>query len=131
MSDLKPTKSLLSIGDKTFNIVLTLSVIEALQERYDDLNGALEMLGDFKSMTKELAEIASVFINDDIDCHNEDFPNDKWEKVNPKWICRRIALNEKVEGKILAVELSAVIMQAFKLSMPENEDADPNPTTTE
>ena len=84
-------------------------------------------------MTKELAEIATVFINEDVECHNEDYP-DKWEKVTPEWISRRIALNDNQtdKSKILAVDLAMVVMQAFKLSMPEaDEDADPNLKTTE
>ena len=133
MSDLKTPKNALTIGGRTHNIVLTLSVIDELQDKYDDLNTVLESLDDFKKMTKELAEIATVFINDDVECHNEDYPNDKLEKVTSQWVCRRIALNDNKtdDGKILASELALVVMKAFKMSMPEVEDSDPNLKTTE
>lgn len=129
---LKTPENTLKIGGRTFNIVLTLSVINALQDKYEDLNSVLEKLDNFESMTKELAEIAAVFINEDIECFNEDNPNNKQEKVTPQWICRRIALNDNVtdENKILAVDLSLTIMKAFKISMPEVEDENPNLTTT-
>ena len=53
----------------------------------------MKKLDNIKDMTKELAEIATIFINDDIECHNEDYP-DKLEKVSSKWVSHRIALND-------------------------------------
>lgn len=128
MSDLKTPKNIIKIGGKEFNIILTTSVIDELQNKYDDLTSVLEKLDDFKTMTKELAEITAIFINDDIECHNEDYP-DKWETVTADWVCRRIALNDNQTDnkKILAVDLALAIMRAFNISMPEVDD--PNMTT--
>jgi len=111
MSDLKTPKNIIKIGGKEFNIILTTSVIDELQNKYDDLTSVLEKLDDFKTMTKELAEITAIFINDDIECHNEDC-QDKWETVTADWVCRRIALNDNQtdDKKILAVDLALAIM---------------------
>ena len=133
MSELKTPKNTLTIGGITFNIVLTLSAIDELQGKYETLNSVFEKLDNIKDMTKELAEIATIFINDDIECHNEDYP-DKLEKVSSKWVSHRIALNDNGtdEKKILAVDLAITIMKAFNMSMPESEEgADPNLVTTE
>lgn len=130
---LKTPKNTLSVGGKTFNIVLTLSVIDELQSKYERLDTAIQNVADFNVMIKELAEIATVFINDDIECHNEDNPNDKWDKITPEWLKRRIALNSTSldENKVLAVDLAKTIMRAFNLSMPESEEEiDPNSQTT-
>lgn len=127
---MKTPKNLLKIGNKEYNFVLTMSVIEDLQEKYSDLGTALKTLDNFTSMPKELAEIATIFINNDIDNHNDECP-DKWEKVNSDWVKRKIAINSPSDGMVLAVDLSMAILNALKLSMPESENEDPNLKTTE
>ncbi len=128
MRELRPDKNIISVGGKEYNIILTLSVMEKLQKQYENLSEVFGRLVDFNASAKELAEIAVVFINDDIECHNEDFPHDKWQPITAEWLCRRIALNDKdAEGKILMVDLTLALLNAFKFSMPEGEEeADPN-----
>lgn len=131
---LKTPKNTLTVGGRVYNIVLTLSVIDELQAKYNGLDKVIKNVNDFNLMVSELAEIATIFINDDIERHNEDYPNDKREPITSSWLKRRIVLNKVGldDGKILAVELSRVILNAFNQGMPtpDEDDFDPNSETT-
>lgn len=124
-------KNIIKIGGREFNIILTASVIDKLQNEYTDLTAVIETFSDFKTQIKQLAELAEVFINDDIEGYNEDNPQEKKEKVTVDWILRRVALNDTQtdDKKILAIDLSMAIMNAFNISLPEVDDPnEPTPT---
>lgn len=117
------------MGGREFNIILTASVIDKLQEDYEDLTGVLENVSGFKVQIKQIADITAIFINDDIEAYNEDNPNDKQDFITTDWVLRRIALNDTNtdDKKILAVDLTMAIMKAFNISLPEADD--PNEQT--
>lgn len=124
-------KNVIKIGGREFNIILTASVIDKLQNEYTDLTAVIETFSDFKTQIKQLAELAEVFINDDIEGYNEDNPQEKKEKVTVDWILRRVALNDTQtdDKKILAIDLSMAIMNAFNISLPDVDGPnEPTPT---
>lgn len=122
MSDVRQGSVPLTIGGRTYDIVLSFNVIDLLQERYGDISSVSEKFDD----KKEFAWIVSLFINDAVDNHNEDYPNDKKERVTEKWVLLKMTAWDR--------DIVNAIMKAFKFSIPESDiedDADPNAQTTE
>jgi len=127
------SKNIIRIGGREFNVILTASVIDKLQEEYKDLSTVLETAEDFKLQIKQIADITAVFVNDDIEAYNEDNPNDKKDYITSDWILRRVALNDTQtdDKKILATDLTLAIMQAFNISLPETDPNEQAPKTSE
>lgn len=121
MSDVKKATAKVVIGKREYEICLTLNLIDVFQERYGELTNIAEKSQDMK----ELIWIITQFINEAIDEHNDDFPDDKWQKVDENYIKRKVKPFENLK------DINNALLTAFKISTPENEDDDfPNLTAT-
>ncbi|MBQ3603950.1 MAG: hypothetical protein IJA02_08930 [Clostridia bacterium] len=85
-SDVKKNTQPITIGDKTYDISFTLNVIDEIQGKYGGLNN----LADVVEKTSELKWLIALLVNEAIEEHNEDYPDDIWEKVTESYIGRRI-----------------------------------------
>ena len=85
-SDVKKNTQPITIGGKTYNISFTLNVIDEIQAKYGDLNKLADVVGK----TSELKWLITVLVNEAIEEHNEDYPDEKWDMVTESYIGRRI-----------------------------------------
>ena len=113
MSDVKNMTAPLEIGGRTYNITLTLNVIDALQDRYGDLNNVAQKAQD----VRELVWIITELINESVDNYNDDH-DDKLEHIDSKWVGRKV-------NKDNLAEINQVLLTTFGLAMPKSsEDSD-------
>lgn len=120
MSDVKIGYIDYELNGRVYPLALTLNVIDALQDRYKNLDKVL----DESKKLKEVKWVLAQLINDSIDNHNDDHP-DKWEHVTEAWVGRKIKSYNILQAR-------KCIMDVFLLSIPksEDEDADPNSNAT-
>lgn len=100
----------LNLGNRTYKIALTLNAISELQKIYGDLNAVLVKSQSIES----LLEIFKILVNEAVDNHNDDSPDDKWDYVEERYIGRKLnVFNIKnLRGMLLAV---------FGASLPEKK----------
>lgn len=99
------------ISGRIYDLSCNLCVIEALQDRYVTIEKALKATQN----ARDMALIAKVFLDNAVDRHNEDFPNDPWEELSLEQIAKRV--NFYAIGNALSI--------AFQLSMPDPDDIEP------
>ncbi len=103
------------LGNRTYKLSLTLNAIIELQNEYGDLTSVMEKSRDLN----QLLVIFRILVNDAIDNHNDDFPEDKWEHVDERYIGRKLNLTN-------IASLKGIIPAVFGVSLPEtkNEESD-------
>ena len=112
MSDVKRKAALLELKGKTYELSLTLNLIDQMQERYGDMTEVFEKSKDIK----ELRWILWAFVAESIEIHNDDHPEDIWPELTEKQVGRMITV-DNMPG------VNAALFEAFRLSVP-NSDAD-------
>lgn len=85
-SDVKKNTQPITIGNKTYEISFTLNVIDEIQKKYGDLNA----LADVVEKTSEVKWLIALLVNEAIEEHNEDHPDDKWELLTESYIGRKL-----------------------------------------
>lgn len=105
----------LKLGNRTYELSLTLNAIIELQNEYGDLTSVMEKSRDLN----QLLIIFRILVNDAVDNHNDDFPEDKWSHVDERYIGRKINLTNMAS-------LKGIIPAVFGVSLPEtkNEESD-------
>lgn len=110
MSDVKQKRAALTLKGKTYELSLTLNLIEAFQERYGDMTAVFE-----KSQNMgELKWILCAALNEAAEIHNDDHPEDIWPKLTEAQVGRMINRNNMAE-------MNAALMEMFQLSVPQSE----------
>lgn len=98
------------LAGKTYELSLTLNVINELQKKFGDLEKAADRLSDLDS----LLWIFKTLINDAVDNHNDD-SDDKWGYVDERYIGRKIT-------KDMLPEMTDTFIECFGISLPDSED---------
>ena len=105
----------LKLGNRTYELSLTLNAIIELQNIFGDLTSVTEKSRDLN----QLLIIFRILVNDAVDNHNDDFPEDKWSHVDERYIGRKLNLTN-------LASLKGIIPAVFGVSLPEtkNEESD-------
>lgn len=105
----------LTLGKRTYKLSLTLNAIIELQKEYGDLSSVMEKSKDLN----QLLIIFRILVNEAVANHNDDFPEDKWEHVDERYIGRKLNLTN-------IASLKGIIPAVFGVSLPETktEEAD-------
>lgn len=98
------------LGKRTYKLALTLNAINELQKMYGSLDAVFEKSQQINS----LLEIFKILVNEAVDNHNDDFPNDKWEYVDERFIGRKIDITN-------IRNLKGILFEVFGVSLPEKK----------
>lgn len=110
VSNIKKQTVEFELGGKIYELALTLNVIEEIQRIKGDLGDALT---DALGSVTALKEIYLLIFNDAVENHNEDHPEDRWERFTPERLGRRLN-----QGNIEALQLSLFDMMGVSLPEP-------------
>lgn len=100
----------LELGKRTYKLALTLNAIVELQNLYGDLTAVLEKSRDLK----QILTIFKILINEAVDNHNDDCPDEKWGYVDEKYIGRKLNISN-------IKKLSGLLPAVFGVSLPEKK----------
>lgn len=92
-----------------YHLAANLEVIEAIQEKYESIAGALTAMKN----ARDLAAIFKMFLDNAVDIYNEDHRS-SLEKVSIKTIMRRGNYND----------ISGAVVSAIMVSMTTDDDQD-------
>lgn len=124
ISDTKKQTVEFELGGKTYELALTLNVIEEIQRMKGDLGDALT---DALGSVAALKEIYLLVFNDAVENHNEDHPEDRWERFTPERLGRRLN-----QGNIEALQYALFDMMGVSLpEPPETKGGDVTDEMTE
>lgn len=115
MSAVKQSYAVITIDGREYEIAMTLSVIDQLQDRYGSLQAALTAT----QKADGFVEVMRCMINDNIDYHNEVHPDDPWKPVS------KPALSRKITARNFHV-MQAALFEAFDLSLPAADQTQGN-----
>lgn len=125
MRILKPEGIPFTFDDKDRRLLFTIDAIDAIQEKYNEyIVDIINSLIDIENKDAQrraynrTAYILYVLWNQDVEIHNEEHPEDKWQYISEEYIRKRILNNTNVGMAILA------IINAFNEGMPKSEDDD-------
>lgn len=111
MSEVRQEYKTITIGGKKYEIALTLNVIDRLQDEYGSISKAFAATATPDGFCTVLMEL----INDNMDLHNEENPEDKWEPLTKAYISRNVTARN-------LNEINDAILAAFDASMPEADE---------
>jgi len=111
MSEVRQEYKTITIGGKEYEIALTLNVIDRLQDEYGSISKAFAATATPDGFCTVLMEL----INDNMDLHNEEHPEDKWEPLTKAYISRNVTARN-------LNEINDAILAAFDASMPEADE---------
>ena len=119
MSDLRPKGAQVEIGGVNRHFLFTLNAIDTIQsEKGMPVSNVMELLQDEAEVPGTVRYLATVLINDEIDRKNAR-TKENTESMTEKEVGWLIDISEI--GKV-----ADAIMTAYGISLPENEDEDPN-----
>lgn len=107
----------LKLGDRTYALSLTLNAIIELQKEYEDISLVMEKAQDLN----QLLIIFRILVNEAVDNHNDDFPDDQWKHVDEKYIGRKIDLSN-------ISALKGIIPAVFGVSLPASKEEETDET---
>ena len=117
MSDMHQEYKTVSIGGRAYEIALTLNVIDRLQDKYGSISEAFAATAKPDGFCTVLMEL----INDNLELHNEEHPEDLWKPLTKAYIGRNVTAHN-------LREINDAILAAFDASMPktagENQEAE-------
>lgn len=120
MSDVKQKTAALELKGRKYELVLTLNLIDVLQERYGDMSAVFEKSKEIK----ELRWILWAFLAEATEIHNDDHPEDIWPELTEKQAGRMITADNMPQ-------VNAALLSAFSLSVPQREEAEEDEEETE
>lgn len=107
----------LKLGNRTYKLALTLNAISELQKIYGDLNAVLVKSQSINS----LLEIFKILVNEAVDNHNDDCPDDKWDYVDERYIGRKLNVFN-------ISNLKGILFAVFGVSLPEKKTEETDET---
>lgn len=111
MSDVKIHAANLELCGKVYPLQLTFNAIDELQEKYGSVEDALKKSAGIK----DLIEIIRILVCEACDIHNDDHPDDVWEKPTARKIGRMVTCDN-------VDEVNDALFKCFGLSLPEAEN---------
>ena len=108
MSDMHQEYKTVSIGGRAYEIALTLNVIDRLQDKYGSISEAFAATAKPDGFCTVLMEL----INDNLELHNEEHPEDLWKPLTKAYIGRNVTAHN-------LREINHAILAAFDASMPK------------
>lgn len=119
MSDLRPKGAQVEIGGVNRHFLFTLNAIDTIQsEKGMPVSNVMELLQDEAEVPGTVRYLATVLINDEI------------ERENARTKGSQATLTEKEVGWLIEIseigKVADAIMIAYGISLPDNEDEDPN-----
>lgn len=119
MSDLRPKGAQVEIGGVNRHFLFTLNAIDTIQsEKGMPVSNVMELLQDEAEVPGTVRYLATVLINDEI------------ERENARTKGSQSTLTEKEVGWLIEIseigKVADAIMIAYGISLPDNEDEDPN-----
>ncbi len=123
MSDLRPVGVPITLDGTERHFLFTLNAIDEVQSHYDtDVLNALDNLFDEKKKMEALRFFTSTLLNDE-------YQREKWKK--PDTELKEVSVQQA--GWIINVDniadVTAAILEAYRISLPDQEDEDPNQTS--
>lgn len=111
MSDMRQEYKMVSIGGRTYEIALTLNVIDRLQDKYGSISEAFAATAKPDGFCDVLMEL----INDNLELHNEENPEDLWKPLTKAYIGRSVTAHN-------LREINDAILAAFDASIPKGSE---------
>lgn len=96
----------------TYPLKLTWNVEAEIAEKFGNVGDALDSGGSYM---RNVLEILTMMINEAVDIHNEESPEDMWTHLDVRYIGRHLNHND-------AERIADAVMQAIINSRPESED---------
>jgi len=108
MSELKPKKTTIKLGDKEYGLLFNLNAIDDIQDRFDiPISELSDLLSDERKSFKALRGLLTILIN-------EALSDDGQEPVDERFVGRKITM-DNIE------DLSEAIQESFKEGLPEGD----------
>lgn len=129
-TDMRPASTQVEYNGKTYDLVFNISAVDSICEKFDcSADEIINLFNDTRSkdFRKNAIGILAILINEAIDIHNDDFPDDKWEEVAEKAMRRNLS---PVRFADLYDALVKCYISGFVRKKTEDVDdigADPNP----
>lgn len=91
-----PKKKTIEYKGKTYELVFNLNVMEIVQEEYGSIDNWTNLFeseegDDIEPNVKDLKFGLGAMLNEGIEIHNEDYPDDEWELLTDKQVGRVIS----------------------------------------
>ena len=102
---------------RKYPLKATMNVEADIQEQLGDISSALTEGNVFRNLIKLLV----ILLNEAVDIHNDNHPDDQWEPVTERFVGRHITHDD-------AEKISNTIIEVFTGSRPET---DPNDVETD
>lgn len=113
MSDLNPKGMEIELGGTKYKMLLTINVIDDLQDQFDaPISDILELLDDGRKQFKVIKALLSAMINEGIDEFDPSCPH-----VTERLIGRKLDMQE-----LSAADAREKIFGAFAAGMPKMDD---------
>ena len=129
-TDLRPACTQMTFAGKTYDVMFNISVVDAICEQFDcAANDIINLINDTKGkeFRKNVVAITVTLINEAVDIHNEDYPDDQWKPITEKQIKRSL---NPVAFADLYDQLVKCYIDGFVRKKTTDEDdigEDPNP----
>ncbi len=99
----------LTLGNRTYELSLTLNCMEAIQKDFGSLGDVYDALGKLD----QVKHLIVILVNEAIDNHNDD-SDEKWSYVDERYVGRKVSADD-------INSLAVVISKCFGVSLPEPE----------
>ncbi len=120
MSDLKPRGIPVELDGVERHLLFTLNIIDEIQDRYEkNIHEVICSLGEERDENHVLRELVTILLNDEAKRSERLYGEKKFEKVTEKDVGEMIGLDNYWE-------VTAKVMQAYGISIPEADEDDPN-----
>lgn len=129
-TDMRPASTQMEYNGRIYDVVFNISAADSVCERFDcstnDIIGLFNDTSD-KNFYKNAIAIIAILINEAIDIHNDDFPEDQWKPVTEKQMKRNLnhALFTDLYDALVKCYISGFVRK--KTEDADDIGEDPNP----
>jgi len=125
--ELLPVGIELNVDGKPRHLLFSIKAIYEIEEFYNEpvINVLRGMLGADGKSYNYLWHTLTILLNNDVELHNIEHPDDKWEKLSDEYVGLKILTLSNIGA------VAAKVIEAFNAGMPKRqEDDDTDPTTS-
>lgn len=123
MSDLKPRGTAVMLGGEERHLLFTLNVIDEIQDKYEkNMHEVICSLGDERDENHMLRELVTILLNDEAKRYERTNGEKKYREATEHDVGEMIGLDN-------LWQVTAKVLEAYGMSMPEPEDTNPNGTS--